>query len=42
MAEGNQVKPDDALWLGRYQTGSEYRAMKKMVADFGEQMLGKT
>jgi transposase InsO family protein len=42
LAEGNQVKPEDALWLSRYTAGSEYRAMKKMVADFGEQMLGKT
>jgi putative transposase len=34
LAAGQPVKQDDALWLGRYQTGSEYRVQKKMLEDF--------
>lgn len=40
IAAGGQLKQDDALWLGRYQTGSEYRAQKKMLADFPDMLAG--
>lgn len=36
IAAGGQIKQDDALWLGRYQGGSEYRVQKKLLADFGD------
>ena len=39
LADGEAVNPDDLLWLGGYQAGPEYRAMKTMLDDFGEQAL---
>ncbi|WP_026379392.1 DDE-type integrase/transposase/recombinase [Afifella pfennigii] len=34
---GEAVAAADAVWLGRYQAGPEYRAMKAIFEDFGEQ-----
>lgn len=33
------VDTDDAVWLGGYKAGSEYRAMRQIVEDFGESVL---
>jgi transposase InsO family protein len=33
---GEQAPPDDLVWLGSYQGTPEYRARKRMVADFGD------
>ena len=38
VALGEAVDPDDLLWLGGYQTGPEYRAMRKMHQQFGGEM----
>ncbi len=34
IANGDSVDPEDARWLGGYQTTAEYRAMKSMTEDF--------
>ena len=39
IAAGVQVASADALWLGAYQTGSEYSAMRGIYDDFGEAAL---
>ena len=33
--EGERLPDSDLLWLGGYQNGSEYRAMRAMVEEFG-------
>ncbi|MEM6384365.1 MAG: DDE-type integrase/transposase/recombinase [Pseudomonadota bacterium] len=40
--DGATVSTEDAVWLGRYQASSEYRAMSDMYADFGDRMLRST
>lgn len=39
IATGEEVPSTDALWLGGYQQGSEYRAMRTVFEDGGEQVL---
>lgn len=39
MDRGEQVPPEDARWLGSYETTPEYRSMAAMVADFGRDWL---
>ncbi|ADZ72430.1 DDE-type integrase/transposase/recombinase [Polymorphum gilvum] len=36
IAAGEPVETADAMWLGGYQTGPEYKAMSQMYEDFGE------
>ncbi|HQF29954.1 MAG TPA: DDE-type integrase/transposase/recombinase [Hyphomicrobiales bacterium] len=36
---GELVEAQDAVWLGGYQNGSEFRAMKTVYEDFGERAL---
>jgi hypothetical protein len=38
VALGEAVDPDDLLWLGGYQVGPEYRAVRKMQEQFGGEM----
>ncbi|MGF3027996.1 DDE-type integrase/transposase/recombinase [Methylobacterium aquaticum] len=38
IAAGDALTTDEALWLGGYQAGSEYRGLSKVYAKFGEQM----
>jgi putative transposase len=38
IAAGDQPATEDLLWLGGYQTGPEYRAMRKVHQDFGDEM----
>lgn len=40
LAAGEAVEERELGWLQGYQTGSEYRTMKTMHADFGDQVLG--
>ncbi len=40
VAAGVAIATADALWLGGYRTGSEYRAMRELCDDFGEEALG--
>ena len=39
IAGGEEVPSSDAVWLGGYQQGSEYRAMRTVFEDGGEQVL---
>jgi putative transposase len=39
IEHGNPVEPDEAVWLGGYEAGPEFRAMRDMYEDFGEQVL---
>lgn len=39
LAEGAPVSTADAIWLGGYQAGPEYRAQKTIAEDFGEAAL---
>lgn len=39
MHAGEPVRPFDALWLGQYQTTSEYRGHKAVHDDFGDSYL---
>jgi len=34
-----RISTEDAMWLGAYQTGPEYRAMRELYQDFGEAAL---
>ena len=36
---GEDVDPQDAVWLGGYKTGPEYRALKAVYEDFGDRAL---
>ncbi|RJG47369.1 DDE-type integrase/transposase/recombinase [Mesorhizobium sp. DCY119] len=36
---GERLRDDDLLWLGAYQTGSEYRAMRAMFDEFGAEAM---
>lgn len=38
VAAGEAPDTDDLLWLGGYQTGPEYRAMRKLRDQFGDEM----
>lgn len=38
---GETVDPNDAVWLGAYQSGAEYRAMKSLYEAFGDEALRK-
>lgn len=40
VAAGVAIASADALWLGGYQAGPEYRAMRDLYDDFGEEALG--
>jgi transposase InsO family protein len=39
IARGESVSNADAVWLGGYQQGSEYRSMRTLYEDGGEQVL---
>jgi len=39
IATGEDVAVPDAVWLGGYQQGSEYRSMRTLYEDGGEQVL---
>ncbi|MBY6244098.1 hypothetical protein K3F48_23415, partial [Methylosinus sp. Sm6] len=39
IANNERIATEDALWLGGYQTTSEYRATKEMFEEFGEAAL---
>lgn len=39
IKSGESIGTDEALWLGGYQAGAEYRAMKTVYEDFGEAAL---
>jgi transposase InsO family protein len=39
-AAGEPVSADDLMWLGGYQAGSEYRAMRVMFDEFGTGAIG--
>jgi hypothetical protein len=39
LAEGGTIATEDALWLGSYRDGSEYRAHKRLHEDFGTAVL---
>ena len=36
VADGLTISTEDALWLGGYQTGAEYKTMRVILEDFGE------
>lgn len=38
-AAGEQLDTRDAIWLGGYREGAEYRAMRGLYEDFGERAL---
>lgn len=38
IAAGEPVAPEEAVWLGGYQSGPEYRALRSMFDEFGEAM----
>ena len=40
VAASVAIATADALWLGGYQAGPEYRAMRDLYDDFGEETLG--
>ena len=40
ISAGVAISTADALWLGGYQAGPEYRAMRAVYDDFGEEALG--
>lgn len=39
LANNERLANDEAMWLGAYQTGAEYAAMKELFEDFGEAAL---
>ena len=39
ITRGESVSNADAVWLGGYQQGSEYRSMRTLYEDGGEQVL---
>jgi putative transposase len=39
LQNDGRLSTDEALWLGGYQAGAEYRAMKEMFEEFGEAAL---
>ncbi len=39
LARSERIDTEDALWLGAYQAGPEYRAMREIYEDFGEAAL---
>jgi putative transposase len=39
LENDGRLSTDEALWLGGYQAGAEYRAMKEMFEEFGEAAL---
>jgi len=39
LARGETISTEDALWLGGYQAGHEYSAMREFFQDFGEAAL---
>lgn len=39
LARGEQIDPETLIWLGGYQTHSEYQSFKKINADFGTDWL---
>ena len=39
LANNERLANEDAMWLGAYQTGAEYAAMKELFEDFGEAAL---
>lgn len=39
LANNERLENEEAMWLGRYQSGSEYAAMKAAFEDFGEAAL---
>ncbi|MBY6243921.1 DDE-type integrase/transposase/recombinase [Methylosinus sp. Sm6] len=39
IARNERVSTEDAMWLGAYQAGPEYRAMRELYQDFGEAAL---
>ncbi len=40
LKRGEQIRPEDELWLRSYQTTAQYRAHLRMFAEFGDQMFG--
>ncbi|MBY6244115.1 hypothetical protein K3F48_23505, partial [Methylosinus sp. Sm6] len=39
IANNERISTEDAMWLGGYQAGPEYRAMRVLYEDFGEAAL---
>ena len=39
IERGETISTEDALWLGGYQAGHEYSAMREFFQDFGEAAL---
>lgn len=39
LGRGERPKEDELLWLGGYRQGSEYRAMRQMLEEFGQAAL---
>ncbi|MHA7882781.1 DDE-type integrase/transposase/recombinase [Nitratireductor rhodophyticola] len=39
IESGNQLSDADLLWLGGYRSGSEYRAMRAMLEEFGSEAM---
>ncbi len=39
LERGETISTEDAMWLGAYQAGPEYRAVREMFEDFGEAAL---
>lgn len=39
IVNNERLSNEEAMWLGAYQTGAEYAAMKELFEDFGEAAL---
>ncbi len=39
LAADEEIDTTDAVWLGGYQVGSEYQAMRSIYEDFGVEAL---
>ncbi|PPC99186.1 MAG: hypothetical protein CTY36_10500, partial [Methylocystis sp.] len=39
LENNERLSNEEALWLGGYQVGAEYHAMKEMFEEFGESAL---
>ncbi len=40
LERGEEPRPEELVWLGGYRGSSEYRAMKRMMEDFGGEAVG--
>ena len=39
LAAGEELRSEDLIWLGGYRSGSEYRAMRAMVDEYGVEAM---